>query len=148
MNEPTPPPNETKLITHFPWQRFVMTIIFMIALMCLMKQYVDWLYYFATLDPKITSGGTAITALSAAAGVLFVCFSAVMIWFITGSVRTVESMFKFNATAMAQASLNAVNERRDERIVQEKIEHVIVEGEPGAPERRPFSPDPTHEVEP
>lgn len=140
---------EKDLIQHFPWQRLILTGISMLSLIGMGRLYVDWLYYFATLNPAETSGGTAITALSAGMGVLFVCMAAINIWFITGSVKTVESMFRFNAATMAQTSLQSmaqqVNEHREEHITEEHIEHVITEGDPGAPERRPFHPDESHE---
>lgn len=87
-----------------------MMLIFSAVLLFTMQKFVDWLYYFVTIDPKLTTPAVqtaAITALSAGAGVLFICFSAVQIWFITGSVRSVEAMFKFNATTAAQTALSA-----------------------------------------
>jgi hypothetical protein len=109
-----------KLHTHFPWQRLVMTILFDVTMYLTCRQYVDWLYYFATLDPTRTSAATAITALSAGMGVLFVCFAAVQIWFITGSTKTVEAMFKFNAATAAATNMisQAVQENRHEEIDQ------------------------------
>ena len=87
-----------------------------------MWQFVGWLYYFATISPLTTSPAVqtaAITALSAAAGVLLVCLSAVLMWFITGQTKTVESMFKFNASTVAQTALSAAAQVSEETIHQD-----------------------------
>ncbi len=143
---------DKQLIQHFPWQRLVMTLFINGVMLFTMHILVGWLYYFATIDPALTTAAvqtSAITALSASAGVMFVCMAAVNIWFITGSSKTVEAMFRFNAATMAQTAMQsasqAINEKKEEHIIEEHIEHVITEGDPGAPERRPFNPDESHE---
>lgn len=82
-------------------------------------QYKDWLYYFATLDPHETSGAAAITALSAMAGVLLVCISGVVMWFITGDTKSVLAKMQFNASTVAQTALSSAADRKDS--VEEKI---------------------------
>lgn len=107
-----------------------------IAMMGLvMYKYVDWLYYFATI-PSAPAGAaavcagtstpavqqTSITALSAAAATMLVCLSMILTWFITGSNKTIEAMYKFNATAATQTALSSVAQ-----IVESKHTEVIVD---------------------
>ena len=97
-------------VKHFPWQRLTMMLVTIGVMLLTMWQYVGWIYYFATIDPTMTSPAVqtaSITAISAAAGVLLVCLSAVLMWFITGQTRTLETMFKFNASTAAQTALSA-----------------------------------------
>lgn len=87
-----------------------MMLCVIFVMLGVMRAYVDWVYYFATICPALTTPAVqtaAITAISAAAGVLLVCLSAVLMWFITGSTRTVAEMFKFNAATVAQTALSA-----------------------------------------
>lgn len=107
---------------HFPWQRLTMMLVTIGVMLLTMWQFVGWLYYFATISPLTTSPAVqtaAITALSAAAGVLLVCLSAVLMWFITGQTKTVESMFKFNASTVAQTALSAAAQVSEETIHQD-----------------------------
>jgi hypothetical protein len=119
---------EKPLVTHFPWRRLTMTALINASMILTMKLLVDWLYYFCTLpvtEHNASVVSTAITALSAGVGVMFICMSAVNIWFITGSTKTVEAMFKFNAATMAQTAMQAaaqtVNEQREETITERII---------------------------
>lgn len=108
---------------HFPWQRLAMCLISDAVLLWIFSTYKDWLYYLATLETQ--HAGTAITAMSAAAGILFVCIAAIQIWFITGSTKSLETMFKFNATAQSVAEMvsQQVNENRTEKIFEcEKLD--------------------------
>lgn len=84
------------------------------VLLWIFSTYKDWLYYLATLESP--NAGTAITAMSAAAGILFVCVAAIQIWFITGSTKSLETMFKFSATAQSVSEMVAqnINEHRTE----------------------------------
>jgi hypothetical protein len=50
---------------------------------------------------------TAITALSAAAATMLVCLAMILTWFITGSNKTIEAMYRYNATASVQTALSA-----------------------------------------
>ena len=60
-------------------------------------------------------------------------------------VKGVQQMMSAKLESMSSAVTQAVIEKKEQKITEEKIEHIIVEGEAGAPARRPFSPDPTHE---
>ena len=98
----------------------MLTVIF--VMLATMKAYVDWVYYFATICPTMTTPAVqtaSITAISAAAGVLLVCLSAVLMWFITGSTRSVEAMFKFNASTAAATALSAAAQVTEETIRHE-----------------------------
>lgn len=110
----------------------------MASILLAAQKYVDWIYYFAILDPKETSGAMAITALSYGIGVLFVCFAAVNIWFITGSVKTIEAMFAFNSSAIATAAVSATS-----TMVHQVIENVVDES---SGKRKPFSGDASFKI--
>jgi hypothetical protein len=96
-----------------------MAIIGLAMLGACAYQYKDWLYYFAILDPHTTNGGTAIVALSAAAGILLTGIVGIVYIFVTGDTKSVLAKMQFNSTALAQTALNSVVERRDEVIQQE-----------------------------
>ena len=127
----TPKATPPSLVKVFPWQRLTLTICSMASILLAAQKYVDWIYYFAILDPKETSGAMAITALSYGVGVLFVCFSAINIWFITGSVKTIEAMFAFNASTVATAAVTATSS-----VVHQVIQNVVDET---SGKRKPFS---------
>jgi len=76
-------------------------------------QYKDWLYYFAILDPHTTNGGTAIVALSAAAGILLTGIVGIVYIFVTGDTKSVLAKMQFNSTALAQTVITAATQRTD-----------------------------------
>ena len=112
-----------KLIQHFPWQRLTMMLITIAMMGLVMYKYVDWLYYFATI-PSAPTGATevcvgtstpavqqtSITALSAAAATMLVCLSMILTWFITGSNKTIEAMYKFNEATVTQTALSSASQ--------------------------------------
>lgn len=110
-----------KTPSHFPWQRLLTCLIAFLAILIIGFVFKGWLWAFATLDPHITSGAAAITALSAFAGVMIMGIVAIQIFFITGSTKSMEAMFKFNAQTVAVSAVSSVAERRDE--VLEQITH-------------------------
>ena len=84
----------------------------------------------------------------------FQAITSQMLWAVSvtaltiAGVKGVQQMMSAKLESMATATTQAMIERREQKITEEKIEHVIIEGEAGAPARRPFSPDPTHEDQP
>ena len=109
--------------SHFPWERLITCLLADCAILGIGFVYKDWLWDFAVLDPHTTSGGVAITALSAFCGVMVTGIVAIQIYFITGSTRSLEAMFKFGSINQAAESVAAVTERND--LVQETTERVI-----------------------
>ena len=99
--------------SHFPWERLLTCLIADLAILAIGYVYKGWLWTFALLDPHTTSGAVAITALSAFAGVMVLGIVAIQIYFITGSTRSLEAMFKFSSTASAVENLSSQVERRD-----------------------------------
>jgi len=86
-----------------------------IAILAIGYVYKDWLWDFAVLDPQKTSGGVAITALSAFCGGMVIVIGATHIYFITGSTRTLEAMFKFSAVNSATEAVTGMTTEREPR---------------------------------
>ncbi len=101
---------------HFPWQRLSMSLISDAILLWIFYTYKDWLYYFAEMQSP--NAGTAITAMSAAAGILFVCVAGIQIWFITGSTKSLETIMRFSAVASSVASVAAETVNQTENITE------------------------------
>lgn len=84
----------------------------------------------------------------------FQAITTQMLWAVSvialtiAGVKGVQQMLSQKLDLAATAATQAIIERKESRHVEERIEHVVTEGEPGAPARRPFAPDATHEEEP
>ena len=106
--------------SHFPWERLITCLLADLSILAIGFVYKGWLWTFAILDPHTTSGGVAITALSAFAGVMITVIGAIQIFFITGSTRSLEAMFKFGSLNQASENVASTVERQD--VVEETIE--------------------------
>jgi hypothetical protein len=98
---------------HFPWERLITCLLANLAILAIGFVYKDWLWDFAVLDPHATSGAVAITALSAFAGVMITVIGAIQIFFITGSTRSLEAMFKFGSMNQAAEVVESETTRND-----------------------------------
>ena len=74
-------------------------------------------------------------------------FTLILCWGI--GMNNVDKIFsmKTEALSMASSVAQALIEKRESHTVLETIEHVVDEGDPNAPLRRPFNPDDSHEGE-
>lgn len=111
-----------------------------------------WAYFESLmLMPQPISGELSATANASISAITTIAITgitavaAIVVWFITGNVMALQSMFKFQSLAQTSGSVIAealnqnATERREETIT-ERIEHVYEEGSEGSPTKRPFSP--------
>lgn len=146
------------------WKRFTLTVAGALLLWLFLHEHRNWVWaYFESVmtlnspEPEQVAAAQAIasasiSALTTAFIATATTLGAMILFFITGDTAAITSMFKFTSAASASGTLTAAStqafENKLERKTEEKIEHVVTEGEPGAPERRPFAPDETQGEQP
>jgi len=96
-------------------------------------------HVYAVLSMKLEDGVTqaAISALVTLYTVTLGVIGVIIASFLGSSAFT----SKFGISGAAGIAAQAINENRRSHEILETIEHVVDEGAPGAPARRPFNPD-------
>jgi hypothetical protein len=115
------------------WQRITVALLG-IAVEVGIWQWAVWHLY--SLPPESVSSFTTITVNC------FYVIAALVLFFVTGKLIY---DLKVDTVAQVVTEGKALIEKKYEKI--EKLEHVIIEGDVGAPERRPFNPDSKHDEE-
>lgn len=105
-----------KIQNHFPWERLILCLIGLGFLYASARVQRDWLSYYVLLDPTKTASREGITALVEMGGVLLVCVASVVIFFITGSTKSLSDMFKFSSSVsdLAQSTSQDISETIDD----------------------------------
>lgn len=113
-----------------------------------------WLVIFCCSVPwaGLERGVNHLYALSPQAaavyGGMFLCVMGA-ITVIVGKYMGVENTSISSVTSVAgmiSAAAQSITEKRESHETIETIEHVIDEGAPGAPARRPYAPDESHDT--
>jgi len=122
------------------WQRLTSRKLWLVIFCC----SVPW----AGLERGVSHLYALAPQAAAVYGGMFLCVMGA-ITVIVGKYMGIESTSLSSATVvsgMISAAAQAISEKRESHEIIETIQHVVDEGVPGAPVRRPFSPDEAHDV--
>lgn len=110
------------------WQRFTLSMLGIVVLV-IKWQWSVW-HLYSLPDPAISAFTTITTNNDYVIG-------AIVIFMVTGKLIY---DWKNNTSSMIQTISENIHEKREENISikEEKIEHVYIEGEEGAPAKKPF----------
>mgnify|MGYP000045880318 CR=1 FL=1 len=140
------------------WKRLFYSCAGAFMLYLFLHGHRNWIWaYFETMmaldspDPSIVTAAkevalASITAITTAFNVASATLGGIVLFFVTGETKTVLSRLTLTSSATANSAMNTLAETKHN--IEEKLTHVITEGDPGAPARPPFTPDPAHTEEP
>lgn len=138
--KPVGPPKSGQVKSAVTWQRIAVSMLGIAVLLGIWRWSVFHLY---SLPPESLSSFTTITVNNQYA------IMALVIFFVTGKliydlkVDTVSTI-----VTRGEHLFEKREEKRESHDTLEMIEHVVDEGSNGAPARRPFNPDESHDKEP
>lgn len=130
---PAPPKPIGPVKAAVTWQRITVAMLG-IGIEVGIWQWATWHLY--SLPPDAISSFTTITVNC------FYVIASLVIFFVTGKLIY---DLKVDTVAQVVTKGEQIFEKKESHDVIETIEHVIDEGAEGAPKRRPFNPDDSHE---